>query len=123
MSSLNEVENLAETGVLHPDNLDVVFIDTDLGDPISNGREVLEYLFLNSLIRESFGLNLAGEIRHQKPSLGRIVTVGTSRNPAESAELGSCSDELNKPLAIEWGAFSPLNMVEIIAEVRRLRTP
>ncbi len=115
-----DVYDLINESRITPRTVDVVFIDSNLGFGMGGGRDVLGLLHRNDLERRPVGGNEYNEPVLPEPN--RLVTVGTSTEPEWAAELGSYSDVIHGPLIVEWEtAIRPLNMVEIVQEVRRLK--
>lgn len=113
-----DVVDLFEAGKFEPNVVDVVFIDSHMGNSFGDGKEVLRYLFMHGLARQPIGNNNAAET--VIPDSNKIVTVGASDEPEWAAENGSYSDLLLKPLTVDW-TIKPLNLAEVVSEIRRLK--
>lgn len=113
-----DVRDLYEAGEITTDNIDVVFVDSQLGLSSGGGKEVVRYLFMQNLVRRPIGDNSANEPVLVDPN--KIVTVGASTEPEWANELGSYSDTLSAPLILDW-KIRPLKIASILNEVRRLK--
>lgn len=113
-----DVKALCERGEVNPDSVDVAFVDSNLGNGMGGGKEVLRYLFMQGFVRRPIGMNVDNE--PVAADATKIVTVGASTDEEWAQEIGSYSDHLNMPLTLDW-AERPLRLGHIISEVDRLK--
>ena len=114
----HDVRDLYEGGLITPDIVDVAFIDSNLGQGMGGGNDVLRYLYMNELVRRPVGFNTLQESVTLQTD--RIVTVGASTERDWASEIGSYSDISEHPLIINWDVDS-LDITFILSEVRRLK--
>ncbi len=113
-----DVIALCERGEVNPDLVDVAFVDSNLGNGMGGGKEVLSYLFMQGFVRRPIGMNVDNE--PVTLDAAKIVTVGASTEEDYAQEIGNYSDYLHGPLTVDW-AVRPLKIGCIIAEVSRLK--
>lgn len=111
------VRDLYKASEISADRVDVAFIDSNLGNGMGDGNDVLRYLFMNGLVRRPVGFNPQKE--EVIPAADKIVTVGISSELEWAAEIGSYSDALHMPLFVDWNR--QLDFGFLVSEVCRLK--
>lgn len=82
--------DLHDAGELTAGNLDVAFIDSQIGVGTGGGKEAIRFLHQIGIAR-----------RNTNPSASKIVTVGISSNPEWALEVGDYSEALGQPLIVD----------------------
>lgn len=118
-NNAQDVYELVTDGLVSPDQLDVAFIDSDLGNSVFEGIDIVKSLVHRSLVRGVYGPPPRRDFA-TKPNPNKIVTVGLSLDPVWAHAIGSYSDGLRDSLAVDWNAPG-LNMPAIVGEVIRLK--
>ncbi len=112
-ASYDAAIELINRGLLTPQQVDVAFLDADLGFRRSEGRRLHLQLCRLGLIA----------INQKEPNPLSIVTVGASSVPYMAQEIGTPALTDGERLTIDWD-YVPLvatNLEEILHEVRQLK--
>jgi CheY-like chemotaxis protein len=118
-NNLQDVSEMTTDNLVSPAQLDVAFIDSNLGKSAMDGLEIVRFLALKDLARKDVGTP-PSHIYESKANPNKIVTVGMSRTASDADAVGSYSDKLGVGLAVDWNA-SDMNLPVILREVRRLK--